>query len=253
MKPRLIMIVAALVIGLIAAFSVNNYISGIKKQAAEEQKTVKVWVAEKDISKGTSIEDIEKNRLAELRSVPRKYVASQAISSTRNIEGQVLNVSLSAGEQLTTGKFNYPTDVGLACTVPKGHIAVSIPYENAKGVAGMVKPGDLVTVFATFEPGPSGEDETKILLQKVKVTAVGMSTGVEKQDVKSRTVGVAEAANNSSVSSSDKKTITLALSPADAEKLVFSQENGKVWLGLHPSGSSEAVATEGVVINTVFK
>jgi pilus assembly protein CpaB len=191
MKPRFVIIVIAVILGLVAVLGVNSYLSNIKKQAVEEQKTVEVWVAVKDIPKGTTIENIQSDKLAELKNIPRRYVASQAISSTRNIEGKVLSVEINAGEQLTVGKFKHPSEAGLSFSVPKDFIAVSIPYDEIKGVAGMVKPGDLLTVFATFSPGPDGEDITKILLQKVQVIAVGATVGAEKTDDKARTVGVA--------------------------------------------------------------
>lgn len=250
MKPRFVIIIIAVILGIVAALGINNYLNNIKRQAVEEQKTVEVWVANQDIAKGTSIEDIEKKRLAALKSVPRRYVAAQAISSTRNIEGQVLSVPISTGEQLTIGKFKHPSEAGLSYTIPKGHIALSIPYDSVKGVAGMVKPGDLVTVFSTFSPGPGGEDLTKILLQKVQVIAVGVNIGAEKEGSEAKTIG---AANASTSSNSDYKTITLTLTPADAEKVVFAQENGKIWLGLHPPTNPEAAATNGRTLKTVFE
>lgn len=249
MKPRLVIIMIAVILGVITTLGVNNYLDSIKKQAVEEQKTVQVWVAGQDIEKGTSIEDITKNRMAELKNVPSRYVASQAISSTRNIEGQVLSVPISAGEQLTVGKFKYPSEAGLSYSIPKDYIAVSIPYDQIKGVAGMVKPGDLVTVFVTFNPGPDGEDLTKILLQKITVIAIGSKIGAEKDSPDS---GIANSAASNG-GSNEQKSITLALSPSDAEKLVFSQENGKIWLGLHPSTDAETISTQGRTLKTVFK
>ena len=250
MKPRFVIIVIAVILGLVAVLGVNSYLSNIKKQAVEEQKTVKVWVAVKDIPKGTTIENIQSDKLAELKNIPRRYVASQAISSTRNIEGKVLSVEINAGEQLTVGKFKHPSEAGLSFSVPKDFIAVSIPYDEIKGVAGMVKPGDLLTVFATFSPGPDGEDITKILLQKVQVIAVGVTVGAEKVDDKERTIGGAEASEGET---KVQKTVTLALKPTDAEKVVFAQENGKIWLGLHPTSFAESASTKGITLKTVYK
>lgn len=250
MKPRFVIIVVAVILGVVATLGVNGYLAGIKKQAVEEQKTVKVWVAASDIPKGTSIEDIQEEKFAELKNIPQRYVASQAMSSIRNIEGQVLSVDISVGEQLTVGKFKHPSEAGLSFSVPKDFIAVSIPYDEIKGVAGMVKPGDLLTVFSTFNPGPDGEDATKILLQKVQVIAVGATVGAEKTREKERTVGAAEASPSET---QDQKTVTLALKPAEAEKVVFAQENGKIWLGLHPTNFAEAATTKGITLKTVYK
>lgn len=251
MKPRVVILIVAIFLGLIAALSISVYINNIKRQAIEEQKTVKVWVANTDIAKGTSIEEIQKNRLAELKAIPRRYVASQSISSTRNLEGRVLSVPVSGGEQLTASKFKYPSEAGLAFSIPNDHIAVSIPYDDVKGVAGMIKPGDLITVFVTFDPGPNGESLTKILLQKVKVIAVGIRVGAEReQNSGAKVAGNTEPSQNRN---SGGKTVTLALSPVDAERLVFSQENGKVWLGLHPSTNAKDVGTAGRTLQSVFK
>ncbi len=255
MKPRFVIILIAIILGAVATLGINGYLNNIRRQAVEEQKAVQVLVANKDIEKGTPIEDIINNRLAEIKSVPRRYVASQAISSTRNIEGQVLSVSISSGEQLTTGKFKLPSEAGLSFTVPKGYIEVSIPYDNIKGVAGMVKPGDLVTVFATFNPGPDGNDLTKILLQKVRVIAINENVGAEKetQGTKKADAVVPSPTGNSVGIGNQQSTVTLALVPSDAEKLVFAQENGKLWLGLHPSLNAEIADTKGRTLKTVFK
>ncbi len=249
MKPRVVIIIIAVILGAIVTLGVNSYLSNIKQQAVEDQKTVQVWVASGDIAKGTSIEDITKDHLAELKEVPRRYVATQAISSTRNIKGQVLSIAISAGEQLTVGKFKHPSEAGLSYTVPKGYLAVSVPYDNIRGYAGMAKPGDLVTVIATFNPG---EDTaiTRIVLQKVLVIAVDKSVGAEKEEPGSKALG---SSKEESSADTDKKTVTLAIMPADAEKLVYSQEDGKVWLGLHTSTNPQKVTTKGITFENVFK
>src|SRR3990172_4563681 len=117
MKPRVIIIIIAVVLGLFAVVGVNNYVTNIKKQAVEQQKTIEVWVATNNIEKGVSTEDIVNKKLAELKQIPKRYVAADAISSTRNITDKVLSVSVSAGEQLTAAKFKVPSEAGLAYSV----------------------------------------------------------------------------------------------------------------------------------------
>jgi pilus assembly protein CpaB len=253
MKSRLVMVVIALILGLMAAFGVFLYANGVKQQVEQDQKTAKVLVAEEDIPIGLGLSEIMDKRLASFQKVPKKYVASGVIASSKDIDGQVLAFSVQKGEQITTDRFQYNTKAGLAFAIPKDHVALSISVDEVKGVSGMVKAGDLVNIIATLSGSSGatiGEDMTKILLSNVKVIAVGnVIAPQEGRAEEQKTL----TSSGSSSSDTGKRVVTLALTPGDAEKVVFAEEKGSVWLSLLPASESESVSTPGQTHETVFK
>jgi pilus assembly protein CpaB len=179
-------------------------------------------------------------------------VSDDAVSSSKAISGQVLAASLSAGEIVTAARFQNPKDAGLAYSVPNGFVAVSIPSDAVKGVAGLLKPGDFVMVTATFEPGPNGVDAlTRVLLPKARVLAVGTDVGAQ-QVTQSGGSSITGNTANAETEQKAAPTVTLALAPSDVEKLVFAEEQGSVWLALLPATETEVPVTPGRTIQALF-
>ena len=58
MKSRLVMVVLAAILGLIAAFGVVLYTQGLRENAEETDQVVKVLVAEEDIPLGARLREI---------------------------------------------------------------------------------------------------------------------------------------------------------------------------------------------------
>ena len=253
MKSRSVMVIIALILGLLAASGVFLYANGVKQQVEHEQDTAKVLVAEEDIPIGLGLTEIMDKRLARFQNVPQKYVASGVIDSSKDIDGQVLAFPVQKGEQITADSFKYNTKAGLAFAIPKDQVALSISVDEVKGVSGMIKAGDLVDIIATLSgsTGAAGDDDmTKILLQKVKVIAVG--NVIAPQEGRADEPKTLTSSGGSS-SDTKKQVVTLALAPADAEKVVFAEEKGSVWLSLLPASELEPVSTPGQTQETVFK
>jgi pilus assembly protein CpaB len=252
MRSRLLMVIAAIVLGLIAAYGVTVYVGNIKSRMEEEHQLVKVLVAQEDIPLGVGVKDMIRKKLASFEEIPKKYLVSGAIKSSQNIDGRVLAIPVNRGEQLTLDKFQYDTQAGLSFTIPKDYVAISISVDEVKGVSGMIKAGDSVTVIATFSDYGNEQqktDTTKILLQKVKVVAVGNTIAPAKGRAEEKKSLVSGTGSDQSA----KQTVTLSLTPADAEKMVFAEEQGKVWLTLLPASEVAPVSTSGQTIETIFK
>lgn len=256
MRLRLALIGVALVLGVVAAVAAASYLNGAKRQIEAQKEQVEVLVATKECAKGSPVSELVASGAVAARKVPRRYVVEGAISSPRAVDGQVLGVALSPGQQLAEDWFQYSTDAGLSYTVPDGQVALTIPSNEIKGVAGLIKPGDHVMVIATFAPGENGDDMTKILLNKVRVLAVGKSVGVEKDRDTADGKGVVASSEQTKERSSSRTSagsITLALTGTDAQKVVFAEEKGKVWLGLLSTSGVPPVDVPAATIQTVFK
>ena len=251
MRSRIVIIVVALVLGGTAAVFAAQYLNSARSQIQSGARPVEVLVAQQDIPRGTPAEELFQKKLVAREDIPQQFVASGAISSARVIDGQVLAVPLSDGEQLTVGRFQFPSQAGLAYNVPEDYVAISIPVDDVSGVSGFVKPGDNVALMATVKQTAAGasadggvpEQVTKTLVPKARVLAVGTSVGVEQPQEAEEDGNVLASTSTSRPAQDSPGTVTLALSPADAERVVFAQNEGSageraIWVALLPVRST---------------
>jgi len=260
MRSRIVIIVVALVLGGVAAIMAATYLNSARVRLDAQSQPVEVLVAQENIERGTPSDELFAKKLIVAQKIPRQFVAADAISSQRAIDGQVLAVSLTAGEQLTTGRFQYPSQAGLAYSVPSDYIAVSIPVDKVSSVSGLLRPGDLVAVMGTVEQ-PSGKDKvtvTKILVPKARILAVGTDAGTgTSSETNSGSKSVMSAASRDQ-NQTEVNAVTLALSPADAEKVVFIANEGSgkgdrsLWLALLPVKTTSIAITKGQTAKTAL-
>ncbi len=177
MRSKAIIVVAAVLLGVAAALLAGRYLEGVRRRAAAGTAKVEVVVAKEDIPKGTSAADLAAK--TERAEIPREYVAADALTSLRPVDGQVLMTPVGKGEQLTTSRFQVAATAGLSFAVPKGMVAVSMGSDEVHGVAGLVKPGDSVVVVASMKTNANDENswESRVLVPAAKVLACGSSTG----------------------------------------------------------------------------
>ena len=112
--------------------------------------------------------------------------------------------------------------------------AVSLPVDASSGVAGLLKPGDLVDVMATVEE--AGQPRTFALMQAAPVLAVGRSF--------SASGGAQETGGIAGAGAAD--TVTLAGSPYEAEQLSHLEQVGRLKLVLRSAGDRERVALPAI-------
>lgn len=251
MRARVLMVVVALVLGAAAAFATYGYLAGVRRQAEADSQTVPVLVAKQDLPRGASADELMKSGAIEKTRVPRRYVAAGALSTPASVSDRVLAVPVSKGEILTAQRFQYPSEAGLAFAVPKDLVAVTVPVDEARGLAGLVKPGDRVAVMATV--GGSGNERTRITIPGARVLAVGRSTGVDKPNTAKQAQTTSIGGQTTQGGQVPMANVTLALSPADAEKVVFAAEIGEVWLALLPATQSAAPPGPGQTVSTVLE
>lgn len=253
MKTRILILAAAVVLGLFAAMGAGRYLDAERDRLVRGNEMVTVLVASQDLPTGmTASEIIDKNYLQQ-REVPRQFIAAGAISSAAALEGKVVASSVSKDEQITQARFKLPAEVGLASATPDGYLAISLPYDAARGVGGLVKPGDQVAVIGTLEQDDE-EPQTKIVISKAKVLALGQA--IQRDQLENS--GVSTAGNEAPLAAGNAAaempaTITLALTPEDAEKLVFAQEQGSIWLALFAPSDTSTPKTSGVGYKQVME
>jgi pilus assembly protein CpaB len=252
MRSKLVILVVAVILGVLAAVLTGRYVASLERGVAAEDEPIEVLVAQEAVARGTSAEEMLEAGLVVRQSIPRRYVAEGAVSSTASIEGQVLAEDVSRGEQITQARFRFPSQAGLAFSIPEDFVAVTISNNAVKGVAGLVKPNDHVMVVVTLDPGPDGEVLTQVLLPRARVLAIGTAVGAEPAETQQQTSGGGLAGSQQADGQQAASTITLALSPEDVEKLVFAEETGSVWLALLGSTDTELPQTQGQTLQSLL-
>ena len=252
MRSKLVILVVAVILGVLAAVLTGRYVASLERGVAAEDEPIEVLVAQEAVARGTSAEEMLEAGLVVRQSIPRRYVAEGAVSSTASIEGQVLAEDVSRGEQITQARFRFPSQAGLAFSIPEDFVAVTISNNAVKGVAGLVKPNDHVMVVVTLDPGPDGEVLTQVLLPRARVLAIGTAVGAEPAETQQQTGGGGLAGSQQADGQQPASTITLALSPEDVEKLVCAEETGSVWLALLGSTDTELPQTQGQTLQSLL-
>jgi len=256
MRGKILILIVALALAGVAAALAVSYLNGARTSIVSESEPIEVLVAQDNLPRGLSIEELMQRGLVKIEQVPRRFVAADAVSSARIVESQVLAVPLSAGEQLTKARFQFPSQAGLSYTVPEGYIALTVPVSEFSGVAGLLKPGDNVLVFATMVPRSGGQSAyTTELIPKARVLAVGATVTAEDAGVQpaQQTGVLGSSAQNQTGAGGTYKSVTLALSVVDAERVAFVQQLGVLHLGLLSQTASATVAIAPTSFSNVAK
>jgi len=243
-------LIIALVCGIAAIILLNLYLKRReneiwdrmrqqeqKASAAKPKVTMGVvLVAKKDIPTQTPItaEDIT------FKQVPLEYIQPGAVTSFEQVMGQIASGPISADEQILSTKLLPPGNIGktLSEITPEGKRAVTVSVDNLASIAGLLKPGDYVDIFAlialpkkTLSQAKEESDPRLIsLFQGVQVLAMGNDLIASKSKTKENATAA--------------QTVTFALTPQEAALLSFVQEHGKIKLALRSSQDTkvEAVA-----------
>ena len=283
MKVRILLLVLAIIFGLAAVFGVMFYVNNLRATLEKEGEKVDVLVATQDIIKDTSVEEIISKKLVEVKKIPLRYVVTGYMISLDKYPGYFVSSQISKGEQITPVKFIRPSDITFSYEVPKGMVAISIPFNEVVGVSNLLTVGDMVNVIATFQAeqqqqaqqqdtlidtsnqtaGTSGTqsnaasngeaavvaDITKTVLWNIEILYIGAKVTID--DISAKNKGLLSS-GGSGKEPVEIKTVTLAVTPEQAEKLVFSEELGTVWLALLPVGGVEETDTPGRTLDNIF-
>lgn len=242
MKTRIIGAILALVLAVLGAFVLVNYVRGADARAADGAERAEVFIVETEIPSGTP-----GDRIAEYVTVdtmPVRNIAEGAVDDLAVLEGTVADAVILPGEQLLEARFVDPAVRAAQGTVdvPAGMQEVSFALPVQRMVGGSVVPGSTVGIVVTTASGvtsPAGAAPitTRFEFDRVLVTAVKVGTTV--------TGGSAETEG---VESGDVLLFTVALGTHDVERLVWALEAAEkvpathgVWLTLQ----NEATDTTG--------
>ena len=246
MQSRVLAILIAVVLALVATAALVVYVNGADRRAIANQEPVAVLVAKETIKAGTSGEDAQNLKLVAPKLVPRESAVVGAFRSWSQLEGRFAAVDIMKGEQLLPTRWVGADEVegrGLL-PIPDDHQALSIGLDVTRQVAGFVTPGDNVGIVLTL-PGGDGGTKTRFLLQNVRVLAVGATA------LSSRTAQGGGGRVNQKGSQS-VTAITLAVKKQYVESVVHAAVDGDIYLTLMPRNADPAQRSQGVTDDNVF-
>jgi pilus assembly protein CpaB len=234
MQSRVLAILIAVVLALVATAALVIYVNGADRRAIAGQEPVVVLVADKDIKAGTSGEDAQTLKQVVLRQIPRQNVVDGAFHTWSQLEGRSAAVDIAKGEQLLPTRWVGANEVegrGLL-PIPEDHQALSIGVDVTRQVAGFVTPGDNVGIVLTVPTG-EGSTKTKFLLQNVRVLAVGATA------LTNRTAQGGGRVNQGKGGQS-LTAITLAVEGKYVEEVAHAAVDGDLYLTLMPRNATPA-------------
>ena len=248
-----------LFLGIVSAALIVVYLSQAGEGGGGEVSGAAVTpavVASVDIAAGTRIVE----GMVETKDIAVDTVLAGAFPETEGVIGQVVRVSLVAGEQVIATKVTATgaaiadgENPPLAFVIPEGKRAVSIQVSNVIGASGLIRPGDFVDVILTVQvdvesaDGDSSDSKDQIaqtILQNILVLSVD-------QDVTRALVNEGEEApvvGDGTDANPEATTVTLAVSPAHGEVLTVAEAcaTPRLALALRGFGDSTPVTTRTV-------
>ena len=227
---RTFVLMGAVAAGFLTIFMMTRYLNlresqmaaALRDKLAREGFTT-LAVAEREIAPGMTVTSND----VKIAPWPKKAVPKGAFHDSKNVEGRAAARRILAGEPIMEGHL-VPKGggTGLAAIIPKGRRAVAVRVNEIIGVAGFIKPGDLMDVIVTMEPQKGTGIITKTVLQQVPVLAVGQE--ITRENGKPKRVSA----------------VTLLVGPGDAEKLALASRND-IQLAMRNTLDKATVFTKG--------
>lgn len=186
---------------------------------------------------------------------PEKFVEPNAIFNIEDAVGLVALAPIKKGEQLLMTKIIKPGPLtGLSLQVAPSKRAISIPIDEMRGVAKLLKPGDRVDLITALDVGTGQKmrKEVKTFLQDIPILATGIKVSNELPRLFEDN-GDSYTVRNMREDTAFT-TITVEVSPEEAQELVYilATSPGGLFVSLrHPTDRSRS-RKGNATINTVL-
>lgn len=224
---NIIIIGLAVLLGLVAVIVANAFFSGVEQrqeQIAQEQQMARIVVASQEMAFGAPVTATN----TRLVNWPAASVPTGAFTSledaTRN---RVALRAIVVGEPVLASKVSGADGrATISANLPKGQFAFAVPINDAAGVGGFVRPGDVVDVIITRQiPGEgatAADKMTDVVLSAIPV------------------LGIDQVADEKNTNPAIGKTATLQVDTMGAQKLALATQMGVLSLALRNVADQDA-------------
>jgi len=232
-RQTLIALAVAVVLGLIAVFLANAYLSRGDAQVAAQTSTAKVAVAAVPLDYGIDLSP-DKVKFVDYpaASIPVGSFTTYEQLAPAGKRRVVLRPMTVNEPILATKLAGEGLGPSIAYLLPDGMRAAAVRVNDVSGVAGFIQPNDSVDVLVTRTlPGNDSRQVTDVLIQNAKVIAIDQN---------------AQTADGKPVVA---RTATLEVMPTDAQKLALGQQVGTLSLVLRKPGQEQDSTVRTVSLN----
>jgi pilus assembly protein CpaB len=240
-------LLVSLLLGVLAVILMFLYIKGRETSLLQLSAMKDVLVASRSIRPNTIIDE----SMLISKQVPSAYLQPSALSDARAVVGRVAAVAIPQGAQILQVYLEETGRKALAADVPRSQRAVTLAVNEVTGTGGLIRPGNSVDIFGTFQfgrpvsTGAQGQmqyadqrTETRLLMQNVLVIAVGREQfGERPVPRRAPAAGITEepaatAEDEQARRDRDVRNVTLIVGPRQAQELILAQDIGTLTLTL---------------------
>jgi Flp pilus assembly protein CpaB len=239
---RTLILIAAVLVGVVAAYALWTYIGGIEDEANDNAERVEIFKIVKDIPKGTFGDEAFAQGFIEQDVIAKEYRPATAITNPAQIDGLVAISDLPANQVVVSNQFvTQQNSLSTFSQLLKNNeVAITISIDQIRGVAGLLVPGDFVNILVTSggalqnSGGTPGNAQAaggiyaapaRYVYQKVQILAVGQTRKLEPGET------AATNADGTTAGASSSGLITFVV-PADAAQRIASLDASSIYLNL---------------------
>jgi pilus assembly protein CpaB len=210
-----------LLLGVIVGLAAIKFgVDALQRAQGEPSETITTVVARSDISESV---EVTPDMVTTVQTALSPLVPDGAFTKAEDVVGRVTSKGIPKGTAISPLWLAPPgTPPGLTERIEEGFRAVSVKIDEVSGVAGQIKPGDFVDVIVVMKISRGRETETisRIILQRIKVLAVGQNLGDPRGKAGPQKLA---------------RSVTLLVQDAEVPKLHLAQTQGKVTLAMRGS------------------
>jgi len=236
MKTRILPLLAAIIVGLLAVLAVNRYVEQ-NTSANEPVDQQRILFASSAIQRGEVISE----KSLEVRNVPQKYVTEGMVQAgdREHLEGHRASVDIAAGQPMFWTATDTHSGSGFAASISPNQRAVTITFGGRGGAPELLRPGDRVDVISTY---PIHEESrqlaTRMLMQDIPVLAVDARTELG-------------AALVDSLDGRSAARVTLQVNPREALLLALAEQETRLELAIRNPQDVIQSRLETVTMETI--
>ena len=240
---RTLILIAAVLVGAVAAYALFTYIGGIEDEANDNAERVEIFKIVQDIPKGTFGDEAFTEGFIERDSIAAEYRPATAITDPSQIEGLVAISDLAANQVVVSNQFVTQQESlsTFSQLLSNNEVAVTITVDQVRGVAELLVPGDFVNLLVTDSSGTTEGGEApaageaggqvfgqpaRYLYQKVQILAVGQERQLEPGET------AATNEDGTPVETTGSSGLITFVVPADAAQRIASVDAGSIYLTL---------------------
>ncbi len=240
-------ILVLVVLGILAALSMALLVNALRSEKRAELSGKGEVVAVVTTRSLPAMSWLTSQNIT-VKKVPRKGLAVGYFSNPLSLYGKVLAVPV-VENQVINKDFLISEGSGaqLAAALQPGMRAVSVPVSKHSVMGGLLYPGCLVDVIATFRLGyeeTKGQAISTTLLHGVQVLAVQNESIVSKSEEEGKTPKTTAITRTESL-----LTVTLMVDNRQAEALQLAMNQGKITLAMRNPLDQKSVESEPMVLS----